>query len=130
MQIANGVVEKSEASASVPFEAYDANRDGVLSGAEVMRGRVSFVRPLDITYKDKYQIRLSGKRVELSWVGSMNHSRTRAISHSAMTACCSWSTSLLPPAAEPEMDYELRQFEDWVTAVCEPQRIWPPAIPS
>jgi hypothetical protein len=75
MQIANGVVEKSEASASVPFEAYDANRDGVLSGAEVMRGRVSFVRPLDITYKDKYQIRLSGKRVELSWVGSMNHSQ-------------------------------------------------------
>src|SRR4030095_15251735 len=33
----NGVVDKSEASASVPFEAYDANRDGVLSGAEGMR---------------------------------------------------------------------------------------------
>ena len=30
----NGVVDRAEAAADVPFDAYDANRDGVLSGAE------------------------------------------------------------------------------------------------
>ena len=70
----NGVVERNEAAASVPFDAYDANGDGRLSGPEVMRGPVRFVRPPDVTYKDKHEIRLGGKRVQVSWVGEMNHS--------------------------------------------------------
>src|SRR5687767_9306535 len=44
----NGVVERAETSADFQrgqFDAFDANRDGRLSGAEVVRGPVTFVRP-------------------------------------------------------------------------------------
>jgi glyoxylase-like metal-dependent hydrolase (beta-lactamase superfamily II) len=113
----NGVVEKAEAPASVPFDAYDANGDGALSGAEVMRGPVRFVRPPDITYKDKYQIRLGGKRVELSWVGSMNHSQDSSYiafpDESVLFLVDFVSFHRLP---NREMDYELGQFEEWMTA--------------
>jgi glyoxylase-like metal-dependent hydrolase (beta-lactamase superfamily II) len=120
----NGVVEKGEASANVPFDAYDANRDGVLNGAEVMRGPVSFVRPPDITYKDKYQIRVGGKRVELSWVGSMNHSQDSSYiafpDDSVLFLVDFVSFHRLP---NREMDYELGQFEDWMTAVRNAEKL-------
>ncbi len=120
----NGVVEKTEAGANVPFDAYDANRDGKLSGAEVMRGPVSFVRPPDITYKDKYQIRLGGKRVELSWVGSMNHSQDSSYiafpDDSVLFLVDFISFRRLP---NREMDYELGQFEEWMTAVRNAEKL-------
>jgi glyoxylase-like metal-dependent hydrolase (beta-lactamase superfamily II) len=120
----SGVVEKAEASASVPFDAYDANRDGVLSGAEVMRGPVSFVRPPDITYKDKYQIRLGGKRVDLSWVGKMNHSQDSSFiafpDDSVLFLVDFVSFRRLP---NREMDYELGQFEEWMTAIRNAEKL-------
>jgi len=120
----NGVVEKAEASANVPFDAYDANRDGVLNGAEVMRGPVSFVRPPDITYKDKHQIRLGGKRVELSWVGSMNHSQDSSYiafpDDSVLFLVDFVSFRRLP---NREMDYELGQFEEWMTAIRNAEKL-------
>ena len=120
----NGVVEKTEASANVPFDAYDANRDGVLNGAEVMRGPVSFVRPPDITYKDKYQIRLGGKRVDLSWVGSMNHSQDSSYiafpDDSVLFLVDFVSFHRLP---NREMDYELGQFEEWMTAIRNAEKL-------
>jgi glyoxylase-like metal-dependent hydrolase (beta-lactamase superfamily II) len=120
----NGVVEKAEAAANVPFDAYDANGDGVLSGAEVMRGPVRFVRPPDITYKDKYQIRLGGKRVELSWVGSMNHSQDSSYiafpDDSVLFLVDFVSFHRLP---NREMDYELGQFEAWMTAIRNAEKL-------
>jgi len=120
----NGVVEKVEAPANVPFDAYDANRDGVLSGAEVMRGPVSFVRPPDITYKDKYQIRLGGKRVDLSWVGAMNHSQDSTYiafpDDSVLFLVDFVSFHRLP---NREMDYELGQFEGWMTAIRNAEKL-------
>ena len=120
----NGVVEKAEAAANVPFDAYDANRDGVLNGAEVMRGPVSFVRPPDITYKDKYQIRLGGKRVDVSWVGSMNHSQDSSYiafpDDSVLFLVDFVSFHRLP---NREMDYELGQFEGWMTAIRNAEKL-------
>lgn len=117
----NGTVEKTEAPEAFQrgqFDAFDANRDGVLSGAEVVRGPVSFVRPPDITYKDKYQITLGGKRVDVSWVGEMNHSKDSSFiafpDDSVLFMVDFVSFRRLP---NQEMDYEEGQFEEWMTAI-------------
>jgi len=114
----NGVVERAEAPATVPFDAYDANGDGRLSGAEVMRGPVKFVRPPEVTYKDTHQIRLGGKRVELRWAGEMNHSLDSSLilfpDDGVMFLVDFVSFRRLP---NREMDYELGRFEGWMTAI-------------
>jgi glyoxylase-like metal-dependent hydrolase (beta-lactamase superfamily II) len=119
----NGVVERAEAS-NVPFDAYDANGDGRLSGAEVMRGPVRFVRPPDITYKDKHEIRLGGKRVEVSWVGEMNHSLDSSYiafpDDSVLFLVDFVSFQRLP---NREMDYELGRFEQWMTAIRNAEKL-------
>ena len=63
----NGRIEESEAQGNIKnqFAMYDANRDGALSGAEVTRGPLAFVRAPDLTYKDPITITLGGKRVEV-----------------------------------------------------------------
>jgi glyoxylase-like metal-dependent hydrolase (beta-lactamase superfamily II) len=63
----NGRIEQSEAQGNIKsmFDLYDANHDGVLSGAEVVRGPVGNVRPPDITYTDRLNLVLGGKRVEV-----------------------------------------------------------------
>lgn len=115
----NGRIEKSEAS-SIPgqFDAFDANRDGVLSGAEVVRGPVSFVRPPTVTYTDKHQITLGGKRVDISWVGDMNHSRDSSFiafpDDSVLFLVDFVSFRRLP---NREMDYEDGKFEEWMAAI-------------
>src|SRR5499433_1266176 len=54
----NGRIEQSEAQGNIKtmFELYDANHDGVLTGAEVTRGPIGNVRPPDITYTDSLNI--------------------------------------------------------------------------
>lgn len=115
----NGRVERAEAaSIQNQFDAFDANRDGVLSGAEVVRGPVSFVRPPDITYTDKRQISLGGKRVDISWVGEMNHSRDSSFiafpDDSVLFLVDFVSFRRLP---NREMDYEEGQFPEWMAAI-------------
>lgn len=63
----NGRVERDEARGNVAslFDLYDADRDGVLNGAEVARGPVANVRPPDITFTDRHDLVLGGKRVEI-----------------------------------------------------------------
>jgi glyoxylase-like metal-dependent hydrolase (beta-lactamase superfamily II) len=63
----NGQIEASEAQATIKtqFELYDADKNGALSGAEVTRGPLAFVRAPDLTYRDPITIRLGGKRVEV-----------------------------------------------------------------
>lgn len=63
----NGRLEQSEAQGNLKaqFELYDADRDGVLTGAEVARGPIANVRAPDLTYSDRISINLGGKRVEI-----------------------------------------------------------------
>jgi glyoxylase-like metal-dependent hydrolase (beta-lactamase superfamily II) len=63
----NGRIEQSEAQGALQaqFALYDQDRDGSLSGAEVTRGPLAFVRPPDLTYRDPITITLGGKRVEV-----------------------------------------------------------------
>jgi glyoxylase-like metal-dependent hydrolase (beta-lactamase superfamily II) len=63
----NGRIEEAEAQGNIKtqFALYDANRDGALSGAEVTRGPIALVHPPDLTYTDRININLGGKRVEV-----------------------------------------------------------------
>jgi glyoxylase-like metal-dependent hydrolase (beta-lactamase superfamily II) len=63
----NGRIEQDEAKGNLKtmFSLYDANKDGSLSGAEVTRGPLEFVRAPDLTYTDRININLGGKRVEV-----------------------------------------------------------------
>jgi glyoxylase-like metal-dependent hydrolase (beta-lactamase superfamily II) len=63
----DGRIERAEARGPIQtqFELYDADRNGVLSGAEVARGPLAFVRPPDLTYTGPLTITLGGKRVEV-----------------------------------------------------------------
>ena len=63
----NGAIEQAEARGNLQnlFELYDADRNGALSGAEVVRGPIANVRPPDITFSDRLTLTLGGKRVEI-----------------------------------------------------------------
>ena len=63
----NGTIEQSEAQGNIKnqFALYDANGDGVLSGAEVARGPIKNVSAPDITYVDRLYLNVGGKRVEV-----------------------------------------------------------------
>ena len=62
-----GAIERDEAQGNLQalFALYDDDRNGSLSGAEVTRGPLAFVRPPDLTYRDPITITLGGKRVEV-----------------------------------------------------------------
>ena len=47
------------------FSLYDANHDGFLSGAEIARGPIEYVKAPDLTYTERLNINLGGKRVEI-----------------------------------------------------------------
>jgi glyoxylase-like metal-dependent hydrolase (beta-lactamase superfamily II) len=63
----NGSIEASEAQGNLKtmFAMYDVNKDGMLSGAEVVRGPLQYVSAPEITYTDRINIRLGGKLVEV-----------------------------------------------------------------
>ena len=63
----NGSIERDEAQGNLQtqFALYDDDRNGRLSGAEVTRGPLAFVRPPDLTFRDPITITLGGKRVEV-----------------------------------------------------------------
>ena len=63
----NGQIEAAEAQGNIKnqFVLYDADKNDVLSGAEVTRGPLAFVRPPDLTYTGPITITLGGKRVEV-----------------------------------------------------------------
>jgi len=128
----NGVVDLSEAPADFQrfpgstqsqFEGFDANEDGVLSGAEVVRGPLSFVHPPDITYTDELQISLGGKRVNMTWVGDMNHSSDTSLitfPDDDVMLIVDYVSQRLP---NREMDYELGKFDAWMAAIRQTEEL-------
>ena len=125
----NGVVEESEVPIDIQrfygsdmtqFPGFDANKDGVLSGAEVVRGPVSLVQPPNITFTDEIEITLGGKRVKLTWLGEMNHSKDSSMitfpDDDVLMVVDFISFGRLP---NREMDYENGMFEEWMTAIRE-----------
>lgn len=72
----NGLVERREATGNTAaqFDAFDENRDGVLSGAEIARGPVGDVYPPTLTYTDRHAVTLGGQRVELVPLGTAHTS--------------------------------------------------------
>ena len=70
------IIDRDEAQSmeSARFAGFDADKNGAISGAELMRGPISLVHPPNITYTDEIQISLGGRRVRMNWVGEMNHS--------------------------------------------------------
>ena len=63
----NGRIESNEAQGNLKtqFALYDANKDGAVNGAEAVRGPLEFVSAPDLTYTDRININLGGKRVEV-----------------------------------------------------------------
>lgn len=123
----NGTVERAETAGELndyQFTAYDGNGDDVLSGAEVARGPLRYVQPPDITYTNELEIELGGKRVNVDWVGEMNHSsdmsRISFPDDSALFVVDFVDVRRLP---YQEMDYTNGLFEEWLAAIRETEEI-------
>ena len=58
-------MDEAQGNLKAMFSLYDANKDGVLSGAEIVRGPIANVIAPDLTYADRISINLGGKRVEV-----------------------------------------------------------------
>ena len=57
--------EEAQGQLKTMFSLYDANHDGFLSGAEIARGPIEYVKAPDLTYTERLNINLGGKRVEI-----------------------------------------------------------------
>ncbi len=122
----NGVIELSETPPDMQrfpgsrlsnFYGFDANKDDILTGAEIKRTPVSFVHPPDITFKDEIHITLGGHRVNMVWLGEMNHTNDSSLitfpDDSVMLAV-DYVSNRYP---NREMDYELGGYEEWIAAI-------------
>ncbi|MBI3934904.1 MAG: MBL fold metallo-hydrolase [Acidobacteria bacterium] len=78
----NGQIERAEATGNFQnnFALFDANEDGMLSGAEIARGPVSDVHPPTDTYTGRRTITLGRKSVEMIHPGTQ-HSANMSILH-------------------------------------------------
>jgi glyoxylase-like metal-dependent hydrolase (beta-lactamase superfamily II) len=67
----NGRIERAEATGAFEqqFALYDANADGALNGAEVVRGPLNEVHPAATLFKDRTTVTLGGQTVEMIHVG-------------------------------------------------------------
>jgi glyoxylase-like metal-dependent hydrolase (beta-lactamase superfamily II) len=124
----NEIVDRDEARSGnvdgVLFTAFDADGDGLLEGAEVMRGPVSHVVPPETTFTDLHEITLGGKRVQLRWVGEMNHSLDSTMmlfpDDDVMFVVDYVTFGRLPYR---EMDYELGRLDQWLEKIAEAEAI-------
>jgi glyoxylase-like metal-dependent hydrolase (beta-lactamase superfamily II) len=67
----NGRIERSEATGNLQtqFALTDANGDGSLSGAEIVRGPLNDVHPPTTTFSDRHTVKLGGKTVVMVHIG-------------------------------------------------------------
>ena len=68
----NGLLERSEATGGTAqnFALYDENRNGILSGAELIRGPVNDVYLPSTTFSDRHTVTLGGKSVQMIHLGT------------------------------------------------------------
>jgi glyoxylase-like metal-dependent hydrolase (beta-lactamase superfamily II) len=68
----NGLIERSEATGGTAenFALYDENHNGILSGAELIRGPVNDVYLPGTTFSDRHTVTLGGKRVMMIHLGT------------------------------------------------------------
>ncbi len=114
----NGRIEQSEAENLNNFAGFDANEDGVLSGAEVLRGPISAVYPPNITYSRTVSISLGGKEARMTWVGEFNHSMDMSVI-SFPEECTMQVVDFITFQRLPyrEMDFENGLFDEWMAAI-------------
>ena len=122
----DGVVQLSETPADMQrfpgsrlniFYGFDANRDDVLTGAEIRRTPISFVHPPDITFTDEIELSLGGHRVHMSWLGEMNHTNDSSLitfPDDDVMLAVDYVSFRFP---NREMDYELGGYEQWMAAI-------------
>jgi len=122
----NGVVEFSETPEDMQrfpgsrisnFYGFDANEDGVLTGAEIMRTPISFVHPPNITFTDEIELNLDGHRVHMTWLGNMNHSNDSSLitfPDDDVIVAVDYVSFRFP---NREMDYELGGYQEWMAAI-------------
>jgi glyoxylase-like metal-dependent hydrolase (beta-lactamase superfamily II) len=122
----NGVVERDETPVDMQrfpgshisiFDGFDANKDNVLTGAEIKRTAISFVYPPDITFTDEIEISLGGHRVHMSWLGEMNHTHDSSLitfPDDDLMLAVDYVSFRFP---NREMDYELGGYEEWLAAI-------------
>jgi glyoxylase-like metal-dependent hydrolase (beta-lactamase superfamily II) len=67
----NGRIERGEAAGALAdqFALSDADRDGALCGAEVVRGPLNDVHPAERLFDDRTTVTLAGKTVEMIHIG-------------------------------------------------------------
>src|SRR5688572_19309654 len=111
----NGRIEETEAQGNIKtqFALYDANRDGALSGAEVTRGPIAMVHPPDLTYTDRININLGGKRVEViskPTLHAPDNTIVRFVDGTNVVFASDWITnSRLPFGGDVALDSEIAQ---------------------
>ena len=122
----DGVVELSETPPDMQrfpgsrlsnFYGFDANKDDVLTAAEIKRTPISFVHPPDITFTDEIELTLGGHRVHMTWLGEMNHTNDSSLitfPDDDVMLVVDYVSFRFP---NREMDYELGRYEEWLTAI-------------
>jgi glyoxylase-like metal-dependent hydrolase (beta-lactamase superfamily II) len=107
----NGVIERSEATGGLAdqFALFDYNRDGLLSGAELVRGSVSDVHLPTVTFTDRHAVTLGGKTVTMTHLGDAHADDSSVIHFPAERAVFSadvMQIKRLPGSVEPSVgDY-------------------------
>ncbi len=105
------------------FHGFDANEDGVLTGAEIMRTPISFVHSPDITFTDEIEFTVGGHRVHMMWLGDMNHTNDSSLitfPDDDVMLAVDYVSFRFP---NREMDYELGKYEEWLAAIRRTEEI-------
>lgn len=122
----NGRIEPSEAQGNMKamFALYDVDNDGSLTGAEIARGPIQFVRAPDITYTDRINLHLGGKLVEVIWKPTGHaddNTIVRFVDGSNVLFASDWITvhrlpfgPISPDEIEPVKAIEAMDFEYFV----------------
>lgn len=77
----NGLIERSEATGATAerFDLFDANQNGILSPAELIRGSVNDVYLPSTTFRDRHTVTLGGKRVIMVPLGTAHTDDSTAL---------------------------------------------------
>jgi glyoxylase-like metal-dependent hydrolase (beta-lactamase superfamily II) len=117
----DGVISRAEGASIGPlmvFADFDEDENGEISGAELMRGPIGRVHPPNITFSDRIELELGGKRVRMDWLGEFNHSFDSSLitfpDASVLFIVDAVTFGRMP---HTEMDYELGLYREWMEVI-------------